>query len=270
MDYIILDIEFNGRKFASEHPMEVIEIGAVRLDASLRQVDEFTSLIKPVYFSTLNSFIKKKTGIPQEEIDIAPRFPKVISAFRRWLDQSQDGVLLLTWGGEDMKRIIQDTRMHKLDDTYWMTTPYYDLLKGLLRAKGLKNDISVEGALQLLELEPAGSAHRALGDARMTSEIFRALFEELDLDQVKYYEDTFSNARERKTVKIAIKAMRGQKITPTWDLVREHYFDGKVPLDDPRKAEELERYFETEIAKSPAPAVHTERPLRTNQPVRNE
>lgn len=26
MDYIILDIEFNGRKFASEHPMEVIEI----------------------------------------------------------------------------------------------------------------------------------------------------------------------------------------------------------------------------------------------------
>ncbi len=35
MDYIILDIEFNGRKFASDLPMEVIEIGAVRLDASL-------------------------------------------------------------------------------------------------------------------------------------------------------------------------------------------------------------------------------------------
>ncbi|NGM84948.1 exonuclease domain-containing protein [Paenibacillus sp. 7124] len=250
MDYIILDIEFNGRKFASEHPMEVIEIGAVRLDASLRPVDEFTSLIKPVYFATLNSFIKKKTGIPQEEIDIAPRFPKVISAFLRWLDQSPDGVLLLTWGGEDMKRIIQDTRMHKLDDTYWLKTPYYDLLKGLLRARGLKNDISVESAMELLGLESAGSAHRALGDARMTADIFRGIYSELDLDQVKYYKDTFSNARERKMVKIAIKAILAQKIIPTWELVVEHYFTGKTPLDDPRKAEELQRFFAAELEKA--------------------
>ncbi|MDT3427075.1 inhibitor of KinA sporulation pathway (predicted exonuclease) [Paenibacillus forsythiae] len=264
MDYIILDIEFNGRKFASEHPMEVIEIGAVRLDASLRPVDEFTSLIRPVYFATLNSFIKKKTGIPQEEIDIAPRFPKVISAFRRWLDQSPDDVLLLTWGGEDMKRIIQDTRMHKMDDTYWMKAPYYDLLKGLLRARGLKNDVSVEGAMELLGLESAGSAHRALGDARMTSDIFRALFGELDLDQVKYYKDTFSNARERKTVKIAIKAILSQKIVPTWELVVEHYFAGKVPLDDPRKAEELQRYFDAELEKMPAPGAFPSRPAPAN------
>lgn len=65
MDYIILDIEFNGRKFASEHPMEVIEIGAVRLDASLQYKGEFSALIKPIYFSTLNSFIKKKPASPR-------------------------------------------------------------------------------------------------------------------------------------------------------------------------------------------------------------
>ena len=59
VDYIVLDIEFNGRKFASELPMEVIEIGAVRLDASLQFVDEFSELIKPVYYAKLNSFIKK-------------------------------------------------------------------------------------------------------------------------------------------------------------------------------------------------------------------
>lgn len=65
MDYIILDIEFNGRKFASEHPMEVIEIGAVRLDASLQVKDEFSALIRPIYFSTLNSFIKKNRHPPR-------------------------------------------------------------------------------------------------------------------------------------------------------------------------------------------------------------
>ncbi|NUU59028.1 3'-5' exonuclease [Paenibacillus agri] len=247
MDYIILDIEFNGRKFASEHPMEVIEIGAVRLDSSLQYKDEFSSLIKPIYFSTLNSFIKKKTGIPQEDIDVAARFPKVITAFREWLDQSTDGVLLLTWGGEDMKRIIQDIRMHKMDDAYWMAATYFDLLKGVLRARGLSNDISVEGAMALLELEATGSAHRALDDARMTSEIFRAIFSELDLERAQHYVDTFSNARERKTVKIAIKAMTSQKVVPTWELVEEHYFSDKNTLADPRKLAELKAFFEAQV-----------------------
>jgi len=249
VDYIILDIEFNGRKFASDHPMEVIEIGAVRLDSSLQYKDEFSSLIKPIYFSTLNSFIKKKTGIPQEEIDVADRFPKVITEFREWLDLSPDGVLLLTWGGEDMKRIIQDVRNHKLDVSYWLAAPYFDLLKGLLRARGLSNDISVEGAMALLELDPSGSAHRALDDARMTSEIFKAIFNELDFERIQHYKDTFSNARERKTVKIAIKAIAAQKIVPTWDLVAEHYFPNKAVLADPRKLAELQNYFESQVNK---------------------
>ena len=64
MDYIILDIEFNGRKFASDLPMEVIEIGAVRLNSSLQYINEFSSLIKPVYFSKLNGFIKEKDRHP--------------------------------------------------------------------------------------------------------------------------------------------------------------------------------------------------------------
>lgn len=249
MDYIILDIEFNGRKFASEHPMEVIEIGAVRLDSSLQYKDEFTSLIKPIYFSTLNSFIKKKTGIPQDEIDIAARFPKVITAFREWLDLSTDGVLLLTWGGEDMKRIIQDVRMHKMDDSYWMSATYFDLLKGVLRARGLSNDISVESAMALFGLEPSGSAHRALEDARMTSEIFRAVFNELDFEKSQHYVDTYSNARERKTVKAAIKAMTSQKVTPTWELVVEHYFSDPATLANPRKLEELHNYFLAQLGR---------------------
>ncbi|KAA9004750.1 exonuclease domain-containing protein [Paenibacillus spiritus] len=251
MNYIVLDIEFNGRKFASEHPMEVIEIGAVRLNDSLEIVDEFSSLIKPIYFSTLNSFIRKKTGIPQEDIDVAPRFPKVMAAFRQWLDACPGDTLFLTWGGEDMKRIIQDVRMHKLDEAYWMEALYFDLLKGLVRARGLKNDVSVESAMELLGLSPEGSAHRALDDARMTADIFRALFGELDFERSQHYVDTFTNAKERKTVKLAIKAIQAQKVQPTWELVAEHYFTGKVSMDDPRKEAELRAIFEAEMHKNP-------------------
>lgn len=248
MDYIILDIEFNGRKFASDLPMEVIEIGAVRLNEALETTDVFSSMVKPVYFSKLNSFIKKKTGIAQEEIDGADGFPKVIGAFQAWLNRS-DSFMLVTWGGEDLKRIVLDTRMHKLDDAYWMSIYYYDLLKGFLRYKNVTNDVSVEAAVADLGIEAEGSAHRALDDARMTAEVFRRVFGSLDWERKQQYKDMFSNSKERRMVKNAVRAMLSQKTVPQWEKVVEHYLDGKVDLSDARKAAELREFFEAESAK---------------------
>lgn len=252
MDYIILDIEFNGRKFASDLPMEVIEIGAVRLDATLRQTDEFSSLIKPVYFSKLNTFIKKKTGIPQEEIDTAPGFRKVIADFTEWLDRSES-FLLVTWGGEDLKRIVFDTRMHKLDDAYWMAAHYFDLLKGFLRHKNVTNDVSVEAALLDLNIAAEGSAHRALDDARMTSEVFRKLFDELDFDLKQQYKDQFSNSKERRLIKNAVRGMNAQKKLLDWNSFVDGYLAAKVDLADDRKRAELQAYFVSEIEKAQQP-----------------
>ncbi|SDM83775.1 Inhibitor of the KinA pathway to sporulation, predicted exonuclease [Paenibacillus sp. yr247] len=248
MDYIILDIEFNGRKFASDLPMEVIEIGAVRLDATLQPIDLFSSLVKPVYFSKLNGFIKKKTGIPQEDIDQADGFRKVIMDFINWLNRSKD-FLLITWGGEDLKRIVYDTRMHKLDDTFWMDASYFDLLKGFTRYKNVTNDVSVEAALLDLNIAAEGSAHRALDDARMTAEVFRAIFTELDFERKQQYIDVYANAKERRLVKTAVRAMTAQKVVPTWDLLVEHYFLNKVDLTDPRKISELQTLFAAEVGK---------------------
>lgn len=253
MDYIILDIEFNGRKFASELPMEVIEIGAVRLNGALEAVDEFSALIKPVYFSKLNSFIKKKTGIPQEDIDRADGFVRVISSFLAWLGRSEE-CRFVTWGGEDFKRIVLDTRMHKLDDTYWMSAVYYDLLKVYLRSRELTNDVSVEAALADLGIPSEGSAHRALDDAKMTAEIFRRTFSVLNPEtDAKQYKDTFSNAKERRMVKNAIRLAQSQKLTPTWEQIAAQLLASKLDLSDPRKAGELKAYFEAEIVKAPKP-----------------
>jgi len=248
LDYIILDIEFNGRKFASDLPMEVIEIGAVRLNSSLQQVDEFSSLIKPVYFSKLNAFIKKKTGIPQEDIDIADGFRKVIADFTEWLNRSES-FLLVTWGGEDLKRIVLDTRMHNLDDAYWMGAPYFDLLKGYIRFKNVTNDVSVEAALLDLEIPAEGSAHRALDDARMTAEVYRKIFDKLDLERKQFYKDQFSNSKERRLIKNAVRSMKAQKKLLEWDSFVENVLSAKVALTDERKLAELKEYYASEIAK---------------------
>lgn len=246
MDYIILDIEFNGRKFASELPMEVIEIGAVRFNSELQAVDEFTSLVKPVYFSKLNSFIKEKTGIPQEGIDAARGFPAVSAEFRSWLDRSPE-FIFVTWGGEDMKRIVLDARMHKLDDVYWTAIPYFDLLKGYIRYKNVTNDVSVEAALADLGIDTTGSAHRALDDAKMTGDIFRKVYAHLDFSRIQHYKDVFSNAKERRLVKNAVRSLAMQKGPKSWDALVQKFLKDKINLDDPRKEAELQAYFAAEL-----------------------
>ncbi|MFD2115333.1 exonuclease domain-containing protein [Paenibacillus yanchengensis] len=248
MDYIILDIEFNGRKFASDLPMEVIEIGAVRLNEQLQLIDQFSALIKPVYFAKLNKFIQKKTGILQTEIDEAERFPKVINDFQQWLAQSES-CLFITWGGEDMKRIVLDTRMHRLDDQYFLHADYFDLLKGFIKHKGLVNDISVENALVELQIEADGHAHRALDDARMTSEIFKATFEHLDFSQIQQYKDSFTNAKERRLIKNAIRLLLSQKLEPTWPMFEEHFLQKTIKTDNPKKTAEIKQYFLEQMTK---------------------
>jgi DNA polymerase III epsilon subunit-like protein len=102
-----------------------------------------------------------------------------------------------------------------------------------------------------LGITAEGNAHRALDDARMTAEVFRATFPKLDLERVQQYKDLYSNARERKVVKQAIRSLVLQKKTPTWELIVERYLKDKVKLDSPRKAAELEAYFEAEKDKAP-------------------
>lgn len=252
MDYIVLDIEFNGRKFASPLPMEVIEIGAVRLNEQFEYIDSFTSFVRPVYFAKLNSFIQKKTGIPQESIDTASRFPAVIRKFMAWIQKSNDP-LLITWGGEDMKRIILDTRMHKMDDTFFMQLPYFDLLKGYIHAKGMTNDISVEGALEQLNIETSEQAHRALDDAKMTAKILTAVYDQMNWDKITYYVDTFTNAKERRALKNAVRLLRANKKEATWDNYVERFIKDKLDEIDPKKLDEMKTYFEKMAEKKQTP-----------------
>ncbi|MNI26926.1 exonuclease [compost metagenome] len=196
--YIVLDVEFNGRKFASDLPQEILEIGALKVTPQLEILGQFDSVVKPIYFAKLNRFVKQKTGITQEEIDHAEGFKVVFEQFRQQMLNEE--FVFVTWGGEDVKVMLQDLKLHQLDIEWAHNPLYIDLLACFKTVFELKNDMNLRDAVAHIGLEWEGSEHRALSDAIHTTHIFKHLFHRINLEP-KVFKEHALNKKIRNWLK---------------------------------------------------------------------
>lgn len=60
MDYIVLDLEWNGAfsRRRKKYINEIIDIGAVRLNEKLKQVGSYSMLITPQIGKKLNKYVE--------------------------------------------------------------------------------------------------------------------------------------------------------------------------------------------------------------------
>ena len=83
MDYIVMDLEWNQNPRGADGKdygivSEVIEIGAVKLNASMHKVDEFQMLIRPKVFKKLEYHIRKILNYDEYTLfDEGRPFPEV-------------------------------------------------------------------------------------------------------------------------------------------------------------------------------------------------
>lgn len=186
MNYIVLDTEFNqpaphlfnpNTRFKPNSicPFELIEIGAVKLDESFKEIDTFKVFIKPVIYYNLSPIIKRKTGISSKDLKYGLPFEAAIKNFKAWI--SDNCYLLCVWSDNDIKELKRNCKYHNLKDD-WLknhldiqakASRYFDLPKG--------QQIGLGKAIKRLDLETDMKFHRALNDAIYTAEVFKAIKE---------------------------------------------------------------------------------------------
>lgn len=178
MNYVIYDLELNSKPFKSSLPNEIIEIGAVKLDSNLNEIDTFQAFIKPKYFKKLFPVVKRKTNITQEEINNAGNFKEAISNFKSWIG---DNFILVSWGHDDIHHLYANCKINKLA-TGWLKKNI-DLQKQVSSIYEVPTGqrYSLENALNVLGIDVDENFHRALADARYTAQIFQKTFDRLDL-----------------------------------------------------------------------------------------
>ena len=158
-EWVALDVETTG---LSPEDDEIIEVGAVRFRGA-ETLDTFHSLVNPN--RKIGAFIRRYTGITQQEVDAAAPFSKVAGRLESFV-----GGLPIVGHNVDFDlgflaaKGVRFTgpKADTLELAYVLKPSWEYSLEKVAAALGISHD----------------SPHRALGDAEVTSQVFNLLVEE--------------------------------------------------------------------------------------------
>ena len=164
--YLVLDLEATccNQETVKRHEMEIIEIGAVMVEArDLTTIDEFQTFIKPVRHPILTEFCKSLTSITQAQVDQAPNYIEAIALLKKWLSNYPNGVFG-SWGDYDRNQFKQDSKYHQVP--FPIAYSHVNLKKKFTKVQGLSKRCGMPEALELAGIALEGTHHRGIDDAR--------------------------------------------------------------------------------------------------------
>ena len=173
---IVIDLEFNLtdkeiRKRGLRQ--EIVEIGAVRLDASGRVVDEFSCFVRPEYAGGIHPSIAELTGIRDCDVADAAALPEALAALCEWIGPGR--TRMVEWSKSDRDQIERECAFKGIEAPAQMSR-WLDLqvVCPKLMAVGNGRLMKLGTALEWYGVEcDASRAHRALYDAQVTAELMR-------------------------------------------------------------------------------------------------
>lgn len=175
MNYIVFDLEWNQSSIPEleekRMPIEIIEIGAVKLDSDFNLIDEYQSLVKPRLYKKIHSRVKEILTYDESELRLHGRpFDVVCREFLKWCGKEE--YRFCTWGSCDL------FQLQKNMDYYYMKPlpfplPYYDLQEIYGSLTNQNTASSLEHAIRELDIPIIEPFHCAVNDARYTAYVFQ-------------------------------------------------------------------------------------------------
>ena len=176
MNYIIYDLEATCWEGGPEDKeMEIIEIGAFRVNDFGEVRGKFGRFVRPVIHPSLSDFCMGLTSIKQVDVNRADTFPTVIEEFKTWakINESDDYVLC-SWGSFDRKMFIKDSQLHHLDPEW--AKQHINLKEQYSKMNRMHRGLGLQAALKREGIQFQGIPHRAISDAENTVGIFLKYF----------------------------------------------------------------------------------------------
>lgn len=196
MNYIVLDLEFNQNyppvePISNRHYknyLEIIQIGAIKIDFNFNTVSTFNRYIKPTIYTSISPYITELTNITTSQLLTEETFPNVFDSFMKFIGE-KDSIFCI-WGMSDIKELFENANFHQLNcksipRLYVNVQPYVSIHFDFPFRKLL----GLQFAVETLGIPVLYEFHNALNDAYYTAEIFKTIYN--SSLQPKIYDPTF-------------------------------------------------------------------------------
>ncbi len=199
MNYVVFDLEWNqcpyGKDFENPRlPFEIIEIGAIKLDAQKEYVDTFHALIRPTVYKKLHFQTSRVIGIREEDLRKGRPFREVVKEFFAWCGSD---VRFCTWGTLDLMELQRNLAYYRMGNLLPGPILYEDVQKLFAIAyETRKVRRALSYAVDFLELPEDGGFHFAREDAAYTARVLQRIPDEVIRDN--YSIDCFRNPKSRE------------------------------------------------------------------------
>lgn len=180
-----MDLEWNNAYMKSTQRFvnEIIEIGAVKLNAELEIVDTYSELIKPAVSKKLRTRIKDLTHITNEDVFGGKPFKEAISLLEKWVG---DDAIVMTWGDTDIRTMLTNFKCFLKKDKIDFIKQYVDLQRYCQCFIDMENvqQAGLSYAAECLQIDAEKYPHhRALDDSLLSAECFKKVYNKDNLNE---------------------------------------------------------------------------------------
>lgn len=202
---IVLDLEFTPlprSKRTKGFFNEIIEIGAVKTDASGQVLDTFESMVKPTLGHGVSGLVHRITGIGNEDLTAARPLEQVLASFAKWIGDGR--ARMVCWSGCDREQLAHECAAKGIEAQ--LPSRWLDIQRLYPRIYGIpKRSVKLEEACITCGISFEGfEAHRALYDARRTAELFRMMAAGEIRQHRMIYDAELARAREAAPLSASI------------------------------------------------------------------
>jgi len=168
--FILYDLEATCWRTSRPKRVEIIEVGAVKVNADLEIVSEYCAFVRPLVHPVISKFCTSLTSIRQSDIDFAPQFDEVMEDYEDWMGVGKADVIPMSWGDFDKRQLITDAALHNMQ-LDWLDA-HVCFQKHFGKWKKSQNQVGLKKALEEEGINWSGTEHRAIDDARNMAELF--------------------------------------------------------------------------------------------------
>ncbi len=188
MYYVILDMEWDSayHKLHKRFVNQILQIGAVKLDASFNIVDIFDVTVKSSISKRVSRRFVELTGITKEMMLNGISLESAVDKYNKWLG---DDTVTITWSNSDLYTIAENEK-YLLNGKKFKIDKYLDLQKfieGELRLLGheVKSQISLGNAAELLGITTDSyDLHTAKDDSLLCAALLKKRYNEAAFDEL--------------------------------------------------------------------------------------